>query len=89
MCYRITDQAQIDESLCKVVNYSIDDERRHFEEEFIDVFDGFAQLITLEDIGKAIKQIRKIKNGTNHILYHMLVLKSAYYEIFEEFEEDK
>lgn len=89
MCYRITDQAQIDESLCKVVNYSIDDELRHFEEEFIDVFDGFTQLITLEDIGKAIKQIRKIENGTNHILYHMLVLKSAYYEIFEEFEEDK
>ena len=89
MCYRITDQVQIDESLCKVVNYSIDDERRHFEEEFIDAFDGFGQLITLEDIGKAIKQIRKIENGTNHILYHMLVLKSAYYEVFEEFEENK
>lgn len=79
MSYQITDPVEIQEALTRLVNYGYEEEVKDFERKFCDDeingFHGFDSQGSIED---AIEEIKAIEGGTEHILYSMLVLKSAY-----------
>jgi len=77
------DTVKIAESLVKAVNYAWADEWKNFEEEN----DVEVVINSEKDLDKWIKKCEK-EGMTDHIFYHLMVLRSAYYETFEEFEQD-
>jgi hypothetical protein len=67
----ITDPVQVEESLWQVIDYNWKDERDNFEETYETEIDWD------DDIDKWIKFCQE-KGWTNHIFYHLMILKSAY-----------
>lgn len=78
MAYQVTDPVEIERALSKLMNYAFLDEVKSFEEQYPV---EFHKSDSIEDM---IEKVKSIKGGKDHILYSMLVLKSAYPEIQEE-----
>ena len=82
MSIPIFDPVQIDEALIKIVDYNFKDEVKHFEETYSkEGFHGFGKIETLDEINDAIHTIERIEEGTEHILYSLLIIKSAFYNL--------
>lgn len=77
MSYQITDPVEIGRALNRLMDYNFTDEVRNFEEEHSIEFNKS------DSIEEMIQKVNFVENGTNHILYSILVLKSAYPEIEE------
>ena len=82
MSIPIFDPVQIDDALIKIVDYNFKDEVKHFEEIHSEKgFHGFGKIETLDEINEAIHTIERIEEGTEHILYSLLIVKSAFYDL--------
>lgn len=72
----ITDSILIEKSLKKLVNYNWEEEMKHFME----TYDIHIQ--SQDNLEEWIK-ICEEKNYINHIFYNLMILKSAYPDLFE------
>ena len=82
MSIPIFDPVQISEAFIKIIDYNFKDEVKHFEETYSkEGFHGFGKIETLDEINEAIHTIERIEEGTEHILYSLLIIKSAFYDL--------
>ena len=70
-----TDTVKIEKAIITLVNYSWNDEMKHFEEEY-DV-----EIQSQNNLEPWIEWCEQTGN-VNSIFYHLMVLKSAYPELF-------